>query len=474
MYDDDDTQAVPRQQQVHGGQNDQNTHSQNPKTDDRDVPNWAFTTDTAYAAQQQPGSPAASPRSGSAVWRKALALGGAMAIGAGLTLGITTLSGGFHSGQTGSGSSQALPAFGNGFGVSGSGQSNGLGGDTIDDSGRSGTSNAGATAASADQQRGAVIIETVLDYGSGEAAGSGFVLTSDGLIATNHHVVEGATQIKVTVASTGESYSAKVLGSDSTKDVALLQLQDASGLEVAPVDDEGVNAGDTLTAIGNAQGRGSLVAAAGRVTATNKSITTQGAAARSGSGSGTETGASTTGESLSGLIEFGADVVSGDSGGPVLDAEGEVAAMTVAASSGGTVVGYAIPIQTVTSVVQQIENKDASGGVRIGGAPFLGVSMQSSNSSTGSSSNRGSRSGSSAQTSGASVAGVVDDTPAAEAGISAGSTITAIDGQTVSSADGLSAIIAKHAVGDQVSVSWVDAQGTTHTQTVTLAEGPVQ
>ncbi|MGO2654824.1 MAG: S1C family serine protease, partial [Pseudoclavibacter sp.] len=279
---------------------------------------------------------------------------------------------------------------------------------------------------------------------------------------------------KVTVASTGESYSAKVLGSDSTKDVALLQLQDASGLEVAPVDDEGVNAGDTLTAIGNAQGRGSLVAAAGRVTATNKSITTQGAAARSGSGSGTETGASTTGESLSGLIEFGADVVSGDSGGPVLDAEGEVAAMTVAASSGGTVVGYAIPIQTVTSVVQQIENKDASGGVRIGGAPFLGVSMQSSNSSTGSSSNRGSRSGSSAQTSGASVAGVVDDTPAAEAGISAGSTITAIDGQTVSSADGLSAIIAKHAVGDQVSVSWVDAQGTTHTQTVTLAEGPVQ
>ncbi|KAB1643807.1 PDZ domain-containing protein [Pseudoclavibacter sp. CFCC 14310] len=473
MYDDDDTQAVPRQQQVHGGQNDQNAHGQKTNTDDRYVPNWAFTTDTAYAAQQQPDGPVASPRGGSAVWRKALALGGAMAIGAGLTLGITTLSGGFHSGQTGSGSSQALPAFGNGYGVNGSGQSN-SGDSTIDDSGRSGTSNAGATAASAAQQRGAVIIETVLDYGSGEAAGSGFVLTSDGLIATNHHVVEGATQIKVTVASTGASYSAKVLGSDSTKDVALLQLQDASGLEVAPVDDDGVNAGDTLTAIGNAQGRGSLVAAAGQVTATNKSITTQGAAARSGSGSGTETGAGTTGESLSGLIEFGADVVSGDSGGPVLDAEGEVAAMTVAASTGGTVVGYAIPIQTVTSVVQQIENKDASGSVRIGGAPFLGVSMQSWSSSTGSSSNRGSRSGSSAQTSGASVAGVVDDTPAATAGISAGSTIIAIDGQTVSSADGLSTIIAKHAVGDQVSVTWVDAQGTTHTQTVTLAEGPVQ
>ncbi|MCD7101108.1 S1C family serine protease [Pseudoclavibacter sp. 13-3] len=515
MFDDDDTRQVPQQtprQQPQADRQEQGESETDPSQGQPPrSPNWAFVTDTAHLAQQpdtpfasprspnafaepsaqQPTGPVVSGRGRSAFWRKALALGGAMAIGAGLTLGIGALTGGFGAAASGS-SSQALPALGNGYGVngsrngsSGSGQSNGLGDDTIDDSGRTGTSSAGATAASAEQQRGAVIIETVLSYGAGEAAGSGFVLSSDGIVVTNHHVVESATQIKVTVASTGTTYTAKVLGSDSTKDVALLQLQDASGLEAVSLDDDGVNAGDTLTAIGNAEGKGQLVAAAGTVSATNKTITASTASSVTGAASGSATGGTSGGsssssesETLSGLIEFGAAVVSGDSGGPVLDAEGEVTAMTVAASSGGQTVGYAIPITTVSSVVQQIENKDASGSVRIGGSPFLGVSMQSAGSSSGSvSSNRGSRSGStgsSAQTGGAAVAGVVDETPAAEAGITAGSTITAIDGQTVGSAEDLSTIIAKHAVGDHVSVTWADAQGTSHTKTVTLAEGPVQ
>lgn len=235
------------------------------------------------------------------VLRGVLALGGTVALGVGLVLG-GGLASGWLGGASGSGAISALPA----LGLDGSGS----------------TTSSGITTATDDQQRGAAIIETVLGYGNGEAAGSGIVLTSDGLVLTNHHVVEGATEISVTIPSTGRTYTASVVGTDADKDVALLQLQGASDLATADFDDDGVSTGETLTAIGNAEGRGELVAASGAVTDTDRGITTS-------STSGEES------EQLSGLIEFQADVVSGDSGGPVLDSDGQVVAMTVAASTSG-------------------------------------------------------------------------------------------------------------------------------------------
>lgn len=207
-----------------------------------------------------------------------------------------------------------------------------------------GTATLDTTAATPAQQTGVVLVSTVLGYQSAEAAGTGVVLASDGLVVTNNHVVEGATEITVTIGTTGETYTGTVVGTDATADVAVLQLQDASGLATAALDDDAssVAVGDAITAVGNAEGGGVLLAAAGTVTGVEESITTQAEGVSSG-------------ESLTGLIEVDADVVSGDSGGPLLDDEGEVVGLTTAASSGSSdITGYAIPVEDVLDVVTQI------------------------------------------------------------------------------------------------------------------------
>ena len=83
-----------------------------------------------------------------------------------------------------------------------------------------------------------------MKYDGAAAAGTGMVLTSDGEVVTNHHVVEGATTIKVKVMSTGTTYTAKVVGTDATDDVAVLQLEDASGLDTVSTDNDGVTQGE--------------------------------------------------------------------------------------------------------------------------------------------------------------------------------------------------------------------------------------
>ena len=99
--------------------------------------------------------------------------------------------------------------------------------------GSGGTSSTATTTATAAQQVGIVEINTVLQYRHAQAAGTGMVLTSDGEILTNNHVVNGATKITVTVVSTGATYTANVVGTDPSDDVAVLQLSDASGLQTA-------------------------------------------------------------------------------------------------------------------------------------------------------------------------------------------------------------------------------------------------
>lgn len=298
-----------------------------------------------------------------------------------------------------------------------------------------------AVAASADQQVGVVTVDTVLGYQGAAAAGTGMILTSDGLILTNNHVVEGSTAIQVTDESTGKTYVAKVVGTDATHDVAVLQLEDASGLTpVALDDDNGVTTGDTVTAIGNADGTGTLVAAAGSVLATEQSMT-----ASDSSGSNPET--------LTGLIEFAASVVGGDSGGALVDDEGEVVGMTTAASTGnGSVVAYAISIEDALAIAIQIEQGVDNADIVLGYPPFLGVSLSQDGSST--------------------LAGVLEGTPAASAGLVAGDTITSVDGVAVSTAATLSSELAAHAPGDAVALTWTSPDGTSSSASVTLIEGP--
>ncbi len=311
-----------------------------------------------------------------------------------------------------------------------------------------------ATTASDEESTGVVLIETVLGYQEASAAGTGMVLTSDGLILTNNHVIEDSTEITVTVAETGETYTATVVGTDSEDDVALLQLEDASGLTTVTLDDDGDPVvGDDITAVGNAEGGGVLMAADGSVTELESSVTTS-------------SEYTIEGETLDGMIEFQADVVSGDSGGALLDDEGEVVGMTTAASTGlATTVAYAVPIDDALAIVDQILAGDESDGVEIGYPAFLGIGLSRESSVT-------MPGQSSAAVDGVEVGYVYDDTAAAAAGLVAGDVITAIDGTTVTSGTELSEAISGYEPGDSVTLTWTDSAGDSQTATVTLGEGP--
>lgn len=112
---------------------------------------------------------------------------------------------------------------------------------------------------------GLVIINTTLQYNSEAAAGTGMVINASGLVLTNNHVIDRATKITATAASTGTTYTATVVGYDKTGDIALIQLQHASGLTAAPIgNSSSAKIGDPVVALGNAEGRGALTAKPGR------------------------------------------------------------------------------------------------------------------------------------------------------------------------------------------------------------------
>jgi S1-C subfamily serine protease len=370
---------------------------------------------------------------------------GALGIAAGTVFGVQAVTGTTTTGAA----AVAAPAVPHEptvvFGRGGPGGRTGLGGSssgtTTVPGGTTSSTVAAATEATADQLVGVVDITTVLGYANGEAAGTGMVLTSDGEILTNNHVVDGATSITVTVLSSGDTYQATVVGTDPSDDVAVLQLSDASGLDTVRIDSGALATGDDVTAVGNAGGAtDSTSAAAGTVTALDQSIT-----ATDDSGQNAE--------QLTGLIEIAADVRAGDSGGPLYDAQGEVTGMDTAASSTGGQ-AYAIPISTALSVAGQITDGVDNSTVHQGYPAFLGVSVTGTGGG------------------GATVAGVVTDGPADQAGLTAGDVITAIGGTTISSADDVSTALAGYQPGDKVRVTWTDTAGQSRTATVTLASGP--
>ena len=282
----------------------------------------------------------------------------------------------------------------------------------------------------------------------GVAAGTGMVINSSGLVLTNNHVIEGGSSVTVQIDGQGPEYNATVVGDDPVNDVALLQMQGVSGLAtVTLADSSGVNIGDAVTALGNALGQGGTPnASSGTVTALGQTITV------SDEMGGTET--------LNNLIEMNAPIQRGDSGGPLLNDAGKVIGMDTAAEVGGrrssspSTAGYAIPINSAMSIVRQIQ-QGGGGSVQTGNPPIIGIDVTDAGSANG-----------------VPVAGVQSGSPASQAGIVAGDTITSIDGRAVSSATGLRNAIRAHKVGDQIKVGWTDASGQSHSSTLTLIAGP--
>ena len=310
---------------------------------------------------------------------------------------------------------------------------------------------------------GLVDVVSTDGYQGAIAAGTGIVLTSNGEILTNNHVIEGATAIKVTDVGNGRTYTASVVGYDASHDVAVLQLQGASGLTVASLgDSSSVRVGDNVVALGNAGGKGGTPSvAAGTVTALGQSITA------SDQGSGVS-------EQLTGLIQTNAAIQPGDSGGSLVNAYGQVIGMDTAASSSFQFQGqassgeqaYAIPINEAVSIAKQIEAGTASADVHIGTTAFLGISIQTANSGFGGS-GFGSTTGS-----GVTLGGAISGSPAANAGLTAGDEITSLGGQQVASAEDVAHVLVSYHPGDHISVTWLDQSGQSHTETLTLTTGP--
>ncbi len=396
-------------------------------------------TDAMSAPQPQPPVSAVRRYRGLLIGGAAvIALGiGASGVGVGVAL----------SGLQSSSSQATAPNSQNGTGGAGNGNG-GTGGQQGTFSGP-GTASVNASAATSAQKVGVVTIVSTLNYDSQEeAAGTGIILTSKGEILTNNHVIEGSTSITVTVESTGAKYTAKVVGTDETDDIAVLQLVDSSGADVtgltkATIDTGTLTAGDSVISVGNAEGTGNLVAASGTVTALDQSITV----------ANDITGAD---EHLTGLIETDADVVSGDSGGPLIDKQGEVTGVVTAASSGTrNVTGYAIPIDTALTIAKKIVNGEASSTIIIGLPAFLGVELAETQTGNG-----------------VLLSGIVAGSAAAGTGLAAGDTITAVNGTAVTTTDSLSSLIKAHHIGDQVTITYTDASGASHQVTATLTAGP--
>jgi S1-C subfamily serine protease len=374
-----------------------------------------------------------------------------------------------------------------GFGGSGSGGSESEGG-----SGNGSATSGTLPSASSAQEVGVVDVVSQLTYDSAESAGTGLVLTSNGEILTNNHVIEDSTSISVTVVSTGRTYTAKVVGTDETDDIAVLQLQDASGLTKANINSSAKAAvGEAVTGVGNAGGTGGTPsAAAGTVVATNQTITTQAEEAAKS-------------ETLHGLIETNADIQAGDSGGPLYNSSNQVIGIDTAASEGTSQTqGYAIPISSALTLASEIEAGDASSTIVIGYPAFLGVEVAASSTSGSAGSEGqaggfgeggqagglggfgeggqagglgegdGGTGGQASTVSGAAVEQVISGTPAESAGIEAGDTITAVNGTTIDSSAALSSALANYKPGQKVTITWVDASGASQSATVTLTQGP--
>jgi S1-C subfamily serine protease len=306
---------------------------------------------------------------------------------------------------------------------------------------------------------GLVDINTTLGYLQAEAAGTGLVLTSDGEILTNNHVIEGSTSITATDIGNGHTYKAKVVGYNRSHDIAVIKLVNASGLQTVTLGNSGSAAtGQKVVALGNAGGKGGRPSVvAGHITGLNAAITASDASAG-------------TSEKLTGLIRHNAAIQPGDSGGPLANTNGDVIAINTAASShdfqiSGTqsTQGFAIPINQAITIAKQINAGQASKTVHIGATGFVGVRVTSA----GQSKAQGVPAGA-----GALIAGVIAGSPADQAGLVAGDLITSVDGKHVGSALALQGVLQGHHPGDSVQISWKAQSGQTHTGTIQLTTGP--
>ena len=332
-----------------------------------------------------------------------------------------------------------------------------------------------------------VDITATLGYDDETASGTGFFVDpKDGLVLTNNHVIRDATSVTIAIPGTQRSYQARIVGADTSADIAVLRITPLPGASSAPIGDSStVSVGSTVVAIGNRAGAGGPpVLAPGVISATGRTIQAA-------------DGASGFTETLHNMLQTTAKIQPGDSGGPLADSAGAVIGVDTAAGTGGAEAGYAIPINTAMSAERQIVSGRPSRGIVLGVGGFLGVIVPSTTAPSPRAQAAQERTLGTAPAgfasqigclpteagagvpvsvapvdSGALVDGVLCGTAADAAGITAGDVIITADGRAVSSPDALTAIVNACRPGSVVEVTWVSPADATRTARVRLDSAP--
>jgi putative serine protease PepD len=250
-------------------------------------------------------------------------------------------------------------------------------------------------------------------------AGTGFVITPDGYIVTNNHVIDGASRINVAF-SNGDEKTAKLVGREAASDLAVLKV-DGSGLATVELgNSDAVQPGDEVVAIGNALAlEGGLSITRGIISGLHRTVDTD------------------TGSSLVGLLQTDAAINPGNSGGPLVDADGRVIGINTAIANPASAqdVGFAIPISNAQPVIEDL---------RLGrAAAFLGVATQTVTPAIARQQNLG-------VSAGALVQRVTAGSAAASAGLKEGDVITAIAGKPVAQSSDVQAIVRGHRPGETI------------------------
>ena len=271
------------------------------------------------------------------------------------------------------------------------------------------------------------------------ASGSGFIISDDGYILTNFHVIEDSSSISVSMYD-GESYEATLVGYDESNDIAVLKI-DAEGLTpVVLGDSNNLNVGDSVVAIGNPLGELTFTLTSGAISAKDREITL-------------------SGNITMNLLQTDCAINSGTSGGALFNMYGEVIGVTNAkysssSSSGVSIdnIGFAIPINSIMNIVESIIEKGYIS------KPYIGISLLDVSAET-------QQYGVPA---GAAIQSVTENSPAQQAGLQKGDIITAVDGKAMTSTE-LVSYVSEAAVGQQMVFS-IYRQGTTLEITVDVGE----
>lgn len=300
-----------------------------------------------------------------------------------------------------------------------------------------------------------IVVTIDASFGWTGVTGTGIVLSPDGTVLTNHHVVSGATDITAVSPATGLIYDVEVLGYDSDRDLAVLRLGAANDLPAAVLSETLPLVGTKVTAFGNSEGGGVVVHTPGTIVALDRNVvvrdSTDGSRHR-----------------LTGMMQVDAAIRPGDSGGPLVDEYGVVVGINTAGSirrdDAGPVSSeaeaYAVPITEAATFVEQVRSGVGSESVHVGPTPRLGASVMTARTE--------------GREIGAEVLWVSYDSPAYRAGLDVGDVVISFDGKPIPSTSVLERLLLQRRPGDVVIIEWTNEQGEFRSAEVTLESGPAR